>query len=71
MLQDVLRDENVSEIQALDAPFDPYLHHALQCTPSAKPKNTIIDVVQKGYMYHNRVLRPSIVILSAGDENHE
>lgn len=46
------------------AKFDPELHEAISREPSDQPEDTIIEEVQKGYMLHDRVLRPSKVKVS-------
>ncbi len=64
-LNSLLLSEGVREIEALGTPFDPGVHDALSFTPTAdQPENTIIQVVRRGFMLNNKVLRPSLVILS-------
>ncbi|MBN2023485.1 MAG: nucleotide exchange factor GrpE [Pirellulales bacterium] len=54
------------EIEALHAPFDPNLHQAVSQQPSGEfPPGTVIQVVQAGFQAHDRVVRPSQVIVSA------
>ena len=65
-LESVLEQNRCKKIEALHAPFDPNLHHAISQTPSADyPANTVILVAQEGYQLHDRVVRPSQVIVSA------
>ena len=73
-LQGVLECHQCKKIEALHAPFDPNLHHAISQMPSAEyPPNTVILVSQEGYQLHDRVVRPSQVIVStappASEEN--
>jgi molecular chaperone GrpE len=64
-LQGVLERHQCVKIEALGAPFDPHLHHAILQQPSEEhPANTIIMVTQDGYKLHDRVVRPSQVIVS-------
>lgn len=64
-LQGVLELHHCVKIEALGAPFDPHLHHAILQQPSDEhPANTIIMVTQDGYKLHDRVVRPSQVIVS-------
>jgi molecular chaperone GrpE len=64
-LQSVLEKHDCKMIEALHAPFDPNLHQAISLMPSADyPPNTIILVSQEGYQLHDRVVRPSQVIVS-------
>jgi molecular chaperone GrpE len=45
--------------------FDPHRHQAISQVPSDQPPNTVVNVLQKGYMLHDRVLRPALVTVSA------
>ena len=62
-LLDILKKEGVEPIEALGEKFNPLEHEALeQVEVSEKEKEgVIIEELQKGYMIHNRVLRPSKV----------
>jgi molecular chaperone GrpE len=61
----LMRDEGMVEIETLDTPFDPNVHDAIGfVTNDLTPDNTIMEVVRKGYLLNNKVLRPSSVILS-------
>ena len=64
-LEDVLKRHHCTRIEALDAPFDPNVHHAVMQQPSDEhPANTVMMVTQNGYQLHDRVVRPSQVIVS-------
>jgi molecular chaperone GrpE len=64
-LQSVLEKHHCKKIEALNTPFDPNLHHAISQMPSAdQPVNTVLMVTQDGYLLHDRVVRPSQVIVS-------
>jgi molecular chaperone GrpE len=64
-LQDVLARHHCVKIEALHAPFDPHSHQAILQQPSREhPANTVILVTQEGYRLHDRVVRPSQVIVS-------
>ncbi|EOH88064.1 nucleotide exchange factor GrpE [Enterococcus asini] len=62
-----LKEEGVEEIPAAkgDA-YDPNVHHGVQIVPATEdlPADTIVEVFQKGYRLHDRVLRPSMVIVA-------
>ena len=61
-LRSVLESEGVSPIEAVGKPFDPNLHEAVaheETTDHAD--NAVIGEVQRGYMLHDRILRPSLV----------
>jgi len=65
-LLDMLKRHGITPIDALGKPFDPNLHQAVMQQPSADyPPNTVIQVLQQGFMIHDRVLRPASVIVSA------
>lgn len=60
-----LRDFGLEEIEALHKPFDPACHEALMQQPSADhPEGTVLEEVARGYRLHDRVVRPSKVIVS-------
>jgi len=55
----------VTRIDALDKPFDPHLHQAvMQQATADKPANTVVQVLEQGYLNQDRVLRPAKVIVS-------
>jgi molecular chaperone GrpE len=62
---DVLRRHGVTRIEAQGQPFDPHLHQAVLQQPSAEhPPNTVVQVLEPGYLIHDRVLRPARVAVS-------
>jgi molecular chaperone GrpE len=64
-LLDVLRRHGVTPIEALGQPFDPNLHQAVMQQPAANvPPNTVVQVLEQGFMIHDRVLRPARVVVS-------
>ena len=44
--------------------FDPYRHQAMAAVESDSDPNTIVAVMQKGYLLHDRVLRPALVTVA-------
>ena len=55
----------VTPIEALGEPFDPAFHQAvLQEETDIHPENTVLNELQKGYTIHDRLLRPSMVVVS-------
>jgi molecular chaperone GrpE len=62
---DGLKRHGIVPIEALHQPFDPNLHQAVMQRPSDQPANTVIEVVQPGFLIHDRVLRPASVVVSA------
>jgi molecular chaperone GrpE len=71
-LLDVLRRHGVTRMEAEGKPFDPALHQAVMQMPSKDhPPMTVVQVLEHGYMIHDRVLRPARVAVSmapAGDQ---
>jgi molecular chaperone GrpE len=66
MFLDALRRHGVTRIEAQDQPFDPNLHQAVIQVPTAdKPPMTIVQVLEPGYLLHDRILRPARVGVAA------
>ena len=62
----VFENYSVKPIESLCKAFDPNFHQAVMQQESKEhPENTVIAELQKGYMIHDRLLRPSMVIVSA------
>jgi molecular chaperone GrpE len=69
-LNDLLKAHHCQPIEALHQPFDPNVHHAVMQQPSEEhPANTVLMVTQGGYQLHDRVVRPSQVIVSKVKES--
>ena len=45
--------------------FDPHQHQAISVVPAEQEPNTVVAVLQKGYLINERVLRPALVTVSA------
>jgi len=65
-LLSVLASQHVRPIDALHAPFDPNLHVAVQALPATieHPADTVVAVLQTGYMIDDRVLRHAEVAVA-------
>lgn len=63
-LESALNGFGAKSIPAQDQPFDPNLHEAISQIPSEKPPMTILQDVERGYMLHDRIVRPSKVIVA-------
>lgn len=64
--QDLLKDFNVQEVEALGKPFDPNVHDAVSQEPTPdQPEGTILRVTRRGYRLKDRLLRPASVIVAA------
>lgn len=53
----------------LDTRFDPNRHQAISAVEADAEPNTVINVLQKGYMLHERVLRPAMVVVAKSKES--
>jgi len=64
-LQGALQKAGIREIDPkLGERFDPHRHQAMAAVEAETPPNTIVAVMQKGYLLHDRVLRPALVTVS-------
>lgn len=64
-LLDMFKRHGVTRIEAQDKPFDPNVHQAVMQQPTAdKPANTVVQLLEQGYMMQDRVLRPAKVVVS-------
>ena len=62
--EEALRQKNVVEIEAMDKEFDPDFHEAVaRFAAGEERKGKIIDVVQRGYMLGDKVLRYAKVVV--------
>lgn len=65
-LSSALERNKVLEINPAAATrFDPHLHQAISMVPSEQEANTVVAVLQKGYLIAERVLRPALVTVAA------
>lgn len=66
-MQQALEKSGVRRISPLNEKFDPHFHQAMFEIPNAEvANNTVLDVVQDGYVIGERVLRPAMVGVSRG-----
>ena len=63
-LFDVLEKKGLKKINAVNRQFDPYVHEALMQEESDKEEGIILEVLQKGYLLNENVLRHSKVKVS-------
>ncbi|HEY8521706.1 MAG TPA: nucleotide exchange factor GrpE [Gammaproteobacteria bacterium] len=65
LLDEALETAGVVQIDPRGQPFDPEKHEAMTLQPSAEvPPNTVLQVIQKGYQLHDRLLRPARVVVA-------
>ncbi|HEX6662394.1 MAG TPA: nucleotide exchange factor GrpE [Gaiellaceae bacterium] len=69
-LAGLLAKEGLAEIET-DGRFDPHVHEALLSQPSDAEEGSVIEVVQKGYMLGDRVLRPARVVVASAPPAEE
>jgi molecular chaperone GrpE len=63
-LNAVFDKANLKEINPVGQKFDPHRHQAISMLPSEREPNTVINVLQKGYLLNDRVIRPALVTVS-------
>jgi molecular chaperone GrpE len=56
-----LEKNSITYVDCLNKKFDPNFHQALSEIESEKDPGTVIEEIQKGYVLHDRLLRPSLV----------
>ena len=62
---DALAKFKVEQVDPAGQPFDPNFHQAISMVPNPELEpNTVMDVFQKGYTLHGRVIRPAMVVVS-------
>ena len=68
-LDRALEAEGITVIEAAGKKFDPNLHEAITTLPASEehPAGVVIDVLETGYMLHDRVLRPARVVVTSSD----
>ena len=54
----------IKEIDPQGQKFDPHFHQAISQVEAEGEPNTVVNVLQKGYLLHDRVLRPALVVVS-------
>ncbi|RBW48889.1 nucleotide exchange factor GrpE [Marinobacter sp. F3R11] len=69
LLESSLKKFNVEPLNPVGEPFDPQLHEAMSLVsaPDAEP-NSVVAVVQKGYLLNGRVVRPAMVVVAKAQD---
>lgn len=61
----VLNKFGVESVEPQGEPFDPQVHEAMAMVPNPELEpNTVMDVMQKGYLLNGRLVRPAMVVVS-------
>ncbi len=68
-LRGVLESQGLSPIEAVGQPFDPNLHEAAM--QGKGEEGIVVEELQKGYKFRDRVIRPSKVVVGNGEEEKE
>ncbi|WP_288557892.1 nucleotide exchange factor GrpE [uncultured Lactobacillus sp.] len=65
-LTKAMKDHGIVEIEAEGVKFDPTLHQAVQTVAAENDdqKDHVVQVLQKGYQYKDRTLRPAMVVVA-------
>jgi len=63
-LNAVFEKANLREINPLNEKFDPHRHQAMTMVEHPGEPNQVVQVMQKGYLLHERVVRPALVTVS-------
>ena len=65
MLEDALEKSGVVSVDPMGEKFDPEFHQAMTMQPSAEAEpGIILEVMQKGYVLNERLIRPAMVIVA-------
>jgi molecular chaperone GrpE len=65
LLVDIMEKFNIKPVGEIGERFDPEYHQAMTTQPSTDTEpDTVVQVMQKGYQIHDRLLRPALVIVS-------
>jgi molecular chaperone GrpE len=71
-LFDVLNKHGVRVIDEANVKFDPNIHEAVvRADDPSVPSQTVVEVLQKGYFLHDRLLRPAMVKVAVGGPEEE
>ncbi len=71
-LTDILARFGVCEVEALGCTFDPKVHEAVSVQETDQAEdNTVVNVAQKGYLLHDRLLRPAMVVVNRRPEGSD
>ena len=65
LLQAMERNKVVQIAPPVGTRFDPHQHQAISLVPADQEANTVVSVLQKGYLIVDRVLRPALVTVAA------
>ena len=64
-----LESQGLAQIEALGKPFDPNLHEAVR--QDEGKEGIVIEEIRKGYQFHDRVIRPTMVVVGNGEDTEK
>ncbi len=68
----ILQRYSVTPIESIGKKFDPNFHQAVSTQPVEDAEsNIVLEAYQKGYLIHDRLLRPAMVVVSAATKSNE
>jgi len=71
-LQGALEKARITQVNPLPGErFDPYRHQAMAAVESDSEPNTVVATLQKGYLLHDRILRPALVTVAKAVEKQD
>ena len=65
----ILEEMGLKQINPLNEKFDPYMHEVMMHEKSDKQDNTIVEVLQKGYILNNKLIRHAKVKIAKNHKN--
>lgn len=68
-LTSVFEKFKIQEINPVGEKFDPHKHQAMAMVEADAEPNTVVQVMQKGYQLHDRVLRPAMVSVAKAKQS--
>ena len=70
-IQNILSKYSIKKIDSIDEEFNPSFHEALLQKESNKKEGKIIEEYEKGYLYHDKIIRHAKVVVSNGKKKWE
>ena len=67
-IENILSKYSITKINSLDKEFNPSYHEALLQQESDQKEGTIIEEYEKGYQYHDKIIRHAKVVVSKGNK---
>jgi molecular chaperone GrpE len=65
----ILASQGLEAIRPSGEPFDPTVHEAVAQRPAAAREGTVLDLVEPGYRYRGRLLRPAKVVVASAEDH--